>query len=163
MHSTLIYGAGGGGKLVLRELHQNRELHLDPVGFIDDDPAKQRLRVDGIPVLGTSDDLEAVASRMSVADLIISVREIEAARIDDIRRRCGGDWGQGAPDAIQHRRAAIDADRRAAGDDSVRSDRRPRWLAAAGAISSHAGIRWPVRFTGADQENFLVSAELLAS
>jgi UDP-GlcNAc:undecaprenyl-phosphate GlcNAc-1-phosphate transferase len=88
VHSTLIYGAGGGGKLVLRELHQNRELHLDPVGFIDDDPAKQRVRVDGIPVLGTSDDLEAVASRMSVADLIISVREIEASRIDDIRRRC---------------------------------------------------------------------------
>ena len=38
-------------------------------------------------MLGTSDDLEAVASRMSVADLIISVREIEATRIDDIRRR----------------------------------------------------------------------------
>ena len=87
-HSTLIYGAGGGGKLVLRELHQNRELHLDPVGFIDDDPGKRRLRVDGIPVLGTADDLEAVAARMSVVELIISIRQMEAARIDAIRDRC---------------------------------------------------------------------------
>jgi UDP-GlcNAc:undecaprenyl-phosphate/decaprenyl-phosphate GlcNAc-1-phosphate transferase len=87
-HSTLIYGAGGGGKLVLRELHQNRQLHLDPVGFIDDDAGKQRLRVEGIPVLGTSDDLEAVASRMGVADLIISVRQIDTAQLETIRNRC---------------------------------------------------------------------------
>ena len=87
-HSTLIYGAGGGGKLVLRELSQNRQLHLDPVGFIDDDASKQRLRVDGIPVLGTSDDLETVAAKMSVAELIISVRQIDNERIDAIRKRC---------------------------------------------------------------------------
>jgi UDP-GlcNAc:undecaprenyl-phosphate/decaprenyl-phosphate GlcNAc-1-phosphate transferase len=87
-HSTLIYGAGGGGKLVLRELSQNRQLHLDPVGFIDDDASKQRMRVDGIPVLGTSDDLEIVAAKMSVAELIISVRQIDNERIDAIRKRC---------------------------------------------------------------------------
>ena len=41
---TLVYGAGGGGRLVVRELAQNRELKLDPIGFMDDDPAKQRTR-----------------------------------------------------------------------------------------------------------------------
>ena len=87
-HSTVIYGAGGGGRLVLRELHQNRELHLDAVGFLDDDPAKQRQRVDGIPVLGSFDDIEAIARRMSVTDLIISVRQMDARRIDEIRQRC---------------------------------------------------------------------------
>jgi len=88
VHTTLIYGAGGGGKLVLRELSQNRQLHLDPVGFIDDDPAKQRLRVEGIPVLGSSDDLEAVVAEMSITELIISVRQIEGERVDAIRKRC---------------------------------------------------------------------------
>ena len=87
-HSTLIYGAGGGGKLVLRELSQNRQLQFDPVGFLDDDPGKQRLRVDGIPVLGSSEDLETVAAKMSVAELIISVKRIDSERIDEIRRRC---------------------------------------------------------------------------
>ncbi len=87
-YSTLIYGAGGAGKLVLRELSQNRQLHLDPVGFLDDDPRKQRLRVDGIPVLGSSDDLEAVAAKMRVAELIISARQIDTERVDAIRDRC---------------------------------------------------------------------------
>jgi len=44
--------------------------------------------VDGIPVLGTSDDLETVAAKMSVAELIISVRQIDNERIDSIRKRC---------------------------------------------------------------------------
>jgi UDP-GlcNAc:undecaprenyl-phosphate GlcNAc-1-phosphate transferase len=88
LHSTLIYGAGGGGKLVLRELHQNRDLQLDPVGFLDDDPGKRRLLIDGIPVLGTLDDIEAVAASMSVVELIISVRHLEPSRIEEIRRRC---------------------------------------------------------------------------
>jgi UDP-GlcNAc:undecaprenyl-phosphate/decaprenyl-phosphate GlcNAc-1-phosphate transferase len=87
-HSTLIYGAGGGGKLVLRELNQNRQLHLDPVGFLDDDPGKQRIRVDGIPVLGGSEDLERVVAKMGVAELIISVRHIDGERVDAIRNRC---------------------------------------------------------------------------
>jgi UDP-GlcNAc:undecaprenyl-phosphate GlcNAc-1-phosphate transferase len=87
-HSTLIYGAGGGGKLILRELNQNRELRLDPVGFIDDDPGKQRMRVDGIPVLGSSEDLEAVAARMRVVEVIISVRQIDGERVEAIRKRC---------------------------------------------------------------------------
>jgi UDP-GlcNAc:undecaprenyl-phosphate GlcNAc-1-phosphate transferase len=119
IHSTLIYGAGGGGKLVLRELHQNRDLHLEPVGFLDDDLAKQRLRVDGIPVLGTLDDIETVASRMHVAELIISVRRIDPSRIDDIRRRC---------DAIgvRVRRMRFNMDELRATPTVVRREGRPR-------------------------------------
>jgi UDP-GlcNAc:undecaprenyl-phosphate/decaprenyl-phosphate GlcNAc-1-phosphate transferase len=87
-HSALIYGAGGGGTLVLRELLQNRSLQVDPVGFIDDDPAKQRTRIDGVPVLGTSADLESLAPRLRVTHLIISARDIDPERIDHLQRRC---------------------------------------------------------------------------
>jgi UDP-GlcNAc:undecaprenyl-phosphate/decaprenyl-phosphate GlcNAc-1-phosphate transferase len=85
---TLIYGAGGGGKLVLRELAQNRELNLDPIGFMDDDPAKQRTRLDGIPVLGTSENLEQLAATWGVTDVIVSARNIEVDRLDLLRERC---------------------------------------------------------------------------
>ena len=37
---VLIYGAGDGGELLLRELRNNSEHHLSPIGFLDDDPAK---------------------------------------------------------------------------------------------------------------------------
>ena len=39
--SVLIVGAGDGGRLVLREIVRNRELGLQPVGFLDDDPRKR--------------------------------------------------------------------------------------------------------------------------
>ena len=38
---VLIYGAGDGGELLLRELLNNRSLKYSPVGFIDDDPGKK--------------------------------------------------------------------------------------------------------------------------
>ena len=54
---VLIYGAGGGGRLLVHALLEDRTFLLLPIGFIDDDPAKRRLHVDGVPVLGTIDDL----------------------------------------------------------------------------------------------------------
>ena len=86
---TLIYGAGGGGRLVVRELAQNRDLKLDPIGFIDDDPAKQRTRIDGIPVLGTLDDLERLAAAWGVTDVIVSARNIDPERLEALRERSG--------------------------------------------------------------------------
>jgi UDP-GlcNAc:undecaprenyl-phosphate/decaprenyl-phosphate GlcNAc-1-phosphate transferase len=86
--SALIYGAGGGGTLVLRELLQNRSLQVDPVGFIDDDAAKQRMRIDGVPVLGTSADLESLAPRLHVTHLIVSARDIDPEHVENLQRRC---------------------------------------------------------------------------
>ena len=52
---VLIVGAGDGGRLLLRELLRNPELRLRPVGFVDDDPRKQGMRMDrGLEVLGTT-------------------------------------------------------------------------------------------------------------
>ncbi len=44
---VLIYGAGDGGELLLRELRNNRELQLSPIGFLDDDPAKSGKVIQG--------------------------------------------------------------------------------------------------------------------
>src|SRR5262245_58148485 len=38
---ALIIGAGNAGALVVRELQRSSQLNLHPVGFLDDDPAKQ--------------------------------------------------------------------------------------------------------------------------
>ena len=52
---VLIVGAGEGGRLVVRELMRNPELRMRPVGFIDDDPRKRRLKDEyGLRVLGTT-------------------------------------------------------------------------------------------------------------
>src|SRR5439155_2376703 len=38
---VLIYGAGDGGEVVLRECRKNAQVEYQPIGFLDDDPLKQ--------------------------------------------------------------------------------------------------------------------------
>jgi FlaA1/EpsC-like NDP-sugar epimerase len=54
---VLIVGAGDAGQLVIREMQRNRQLGYTPIGLIDDDPRKKNLRIHGVRVLGTSEEL----------------------------------------------------------------------------------------------------------
>src|SRR5687768_4230554 len=49
---ALVVGAGDAGALVVRELQKSSPLNLTPVGFLDDDPAKQRHTIYGVTVIG---------------------------------------------------------------------------------------------------------------
>ena len=70
---VLIVGAGEGGRLVLREILRNRQLRLDPVGFVDDDPLKQRIRVEGVRVLGTTEDLGRILDEAEPDEITIAI------------------------------------------------------------------------------------------
>ena len=54
---VLIVGAGDAAQLLIREMQRNRKLAYTPIGFVDDDPRKKNLRIHGVRVLGTTDDL----------------------------------------------------------------------------------------------------------
>lgn len=69
----LIIGAGDGGRLVLREIVKNPELGLNPVGFVDDDPLKRRQRVEGVRVLGTTDDLAEILDDVEPDEVTIAI------------------------------------------------------------------------------------------
>src|SRR3954451_8129139 len=72
--SVLIVGAGDGGRLVLREMLRNPELRLNPVGFVDDDPAKRRIKVEGTRVLGTTgEDFPRVLDEVEPDEVIIAI------------------------------------------------------------------------------------------
>jgi FlaA1/EpsC-like NDP-sugar epimerase len=73
---VLIVGAGEGGRLVVRELMRNPELRMRPVGFIDDDPRKRRLKDEyGLRVLGTTaqSDLERVLDEVEPDEVVIAI------------------------------------------------------------------------------------------
>jgi len=70
---TLIYGAGAAGLALLWELRQNRSLNFDVVGLIDDNPQTVGLIFDGKPVLGTGDDLAAVARKSGIRRVLIAI------------------------------------------------------------------------------------------
>ena len=70
----MIVGAGDGGRLLLREILRNPELGYRPVGFVDDDPRKQRARIDrGLSVLGTTEELPRVLEDVEPDEVLIAV------------------------------------------------------------------------------------------
>ena len=70
---VLICGAGDAGNTLLREMKRKRELGYTPVGLIDDDPRKRRLRVQGTRVRGTRADLPRVLKEVHVDEVIIAM------------------------------------------------------------------------------------------
>jgi FlaA1/EpsC-like NDP-sugar epimerase len=70
---VLIVGAGNGGQQVAFELRRNPELSSAPVGFVDDDPRKQGMRIAGLKVLGTTGDLPRVLDDAEPDEVIIAI------------------------------------------------------------------------------------------
>jgi exopolysaccharide biosynthesis polyprenyl glycosylphosphotransferase len=70
---ALIAGAGELGRMVAERLAEHRELGLDVVGFLDDDPGKVPEGVAGLPVLGSLDRLEEVARERDVDHLYVAL------------------------------------------------------------------------------------------
>ena len=70
---ALIIGAGDAGALVVRELQRTSQLNLLPIGFLDDDPAKQKHVIHGVMVIGTIDDLATAIEQHGIDEVIIAV------------------------------------------------------------------------------------------
>ena len=86
--SVLIVGAGDAGNTLLREMKRNRELGYTPVGLIDDDPRKRRLRVQGTRVRGTRADLARVLRDVRVDEVIIAMPSASGAVRQEIFQVC---------------------------------------------------------------------------
>ena len=69
---VLVVGAGNGGQSVALELRRNPELGA-PIGFIDDDPRKQGMRIAGLKVLGSTEDLPRVLDDAEPDEVIIAI------------------------------------------------------------------------------------------
>jgi len=85
---TLIYGAGMGGQLALKEIEFNRELGLKAIGFIDDDNTLLGRRIRGYPVLGDRARLADIIKEHNVEEIIVSFRENGARVREEVERYC---------------------------------------------------------------------------
>jgi FlaA1/EpsC-like NDP-sugar epimerase len=70
---VLVIGAGDAGALVVREMQRSNMLNLSPIGFLDDDPAKQKHQIYGVPVIGSLDNLAQVLDTHPVDEVIIAI------------------------------------------------------------------------------------------
>jgi UDP-GlcNAc:undecaprenyl-phosphate GlcNAc-1-phosphate transferase len=85
---VLIYGAGDGGELTLRELRKNARLRRDPVGFLDDDRSKIGTHIHGVPVLGGLEQAADVLERHRVEEVIVASDKIPAEAVHRLESIC---------------------------------------------------------------------------
>ncbi|HIJ88830.1 MAG TPA: polysaccharide biosynthesis protein [Desulfuromonadales bacterium] len=85
---TLIVGAGDAGDMLLREMNKQRTSPYRIIGFIDDSPDKQHMRLHGIEVLGTTCQLPEVIAAHAIEKVIIAVPSAGAAFVRGLVNRC---------------------------------------------------------------------------
>ncbi len=85
---TLIVGAGAAGEMLLRDLRRSEEHRYRIVGFADDDAAKRHAIVGGVPVLGSLDELPALVREHQIANLLLAIPRLPAARLREILSTC---------------------------------------------------------------------------
>ncbi|MBE0680847.1 MAG: polysaccharide biosynthesis protein [Anaerolineales bacterium] len=85
---VLIIGAGDEGALVVRELQKSSQLNLIPVGFLDDDSAKQKHQIYGVSVIGKVNNIAEVLDNQHVDEVIIAIPSAPGSIIRLVNDAC---------------------------------------------------------------------------
>jgi FlaA1/EpsC-like NDP-sugar epimerase len=81
---VIVFGAGDAGRRLLRNMMSDPHSGFFPVALLDDDRAKQRLRIDGVRVRGTSKDIRDVAHRFNATALVVALPLADAELIREL-------------------------------------------------------------------------------
>ncbi len=76
---VLVVGAGDAGQLIVREILKDPARGYTPVGIVDDDVRKKNLRVHGVRVLGTTDDLPHILRDNKPDEVLIAIPSASGA------------------------------------------------------------------------------------
>jgi UDP-GlcNAc:undecaprenyl-phosphate GlcNAc-1-phosphate transferase len=85
---VVIYGAGAGGTIVVRELTTNGDAPCRIVGFVDDDPRKRGMSLHGYRVMGGFEALTALITSGKVDTVVVSARSIDRHRLQELETIC---------------------------------------------------------------------------
>jgi FlaA1/EpsC-like NDP-sugar epimerase len=84
---VLLFGIGSAGQGLLRAMLSDPDGKYMPVGLLDDDPEKNRMRIEGVPVLGGRPDIATAVARTGASTLILSVANADAELIREIQNQ----------------------------------------------------------------------------
>ena len=76
----LIVGAGEAGRALVREIRAEG-LPVEPVAFLDDDPALVGQRIEDLPVVGTTARLVEAAREVAAQEILIAIPSARGALI----------------------------------------------------------------------------------
>ena len=81
---VIIVGAGDAAEQILREMLRTPSLGYTPIGLVDDDPRKKNLRLHGVRVLGTTDELAHLLRDRRPDELLIAIPSASGEQRDRI-------------------------------------------------------------------------------
>jgi FlaA1/EpsC-like NDP-sugar epimerase len=85
---VLIVGAGEGGQLIAREMQRTPRLRQTPIGFVDDDPRKRGMRINGLKVLGDTRQIERLLDDAEPGEVIIAIPSAPGVLREKVVRAC---------------------------------------------------------------------------
>jgi exopolysaccharide biosynthesis polyprenyl glycosylphosphotransferase len=89
LQRVLVIGAGDLGRKVVDRLQLHKEYGFSVVGFLDDDPGRQQRDIQGVPVLGTTNELERIVTDERVDQVMIALPLEAHYRTVKLVRRAG--------------------------------------------------------------------------
>jgi FlaA1/EpsC-like NDP-sugar epimerase len=79
---VLLYGAGDAAEMIVRDMKNNGAMYrYDPIGFIDDNPAKIGQRIHGVPVLGSGEDVSKIVEAYKPDEVLLAIPSASGAQI----------------------------------------------------------------------------------
>jgi len=84
----LVVGAGEAGVLVLREARNNPKADIDVVGFVDDNPAKRNLYIQGKRILGKCNDIAMIVEKYAIEEIMIAIPSASGEIVRGIIAHC---------------------------------------------------------------------------
>jgi len=79
---VLIYGAGDAAEMIVRDMKNNGAMYrYDPIGFIDDNPAKIGQHIHGVPVLGARHDIAKIVAAYKPDEFLLAIPSASAAQV----------------------------------------------------------------------------------
>lgn len=84
---VLVVGAGDAGVLVVREMKKDGSVRR-PVAFVDDNPSKTGMLIQGVPVLGTREKICSLVGERNIDEIIIAMPSASRSDIRGILNIC---------------------------------------------------------------------------
>ena len=86
---TLIVGAGETGSMAIsRMASKDPNMNGTPIIAVDDNPSKQGMRIHGVRVAGTSEDIEELVDRYDIEQIVVAIPSASIEQRKQIYNRC---------------------------------------------------------------------------
>lgn len=85
---ALAVGAGGLGKFFSDSLKMKQHYHINLVGFLDDDINKKGTSINGVKVLGSTEDIVKLSEKLEIDEIYITIQKIDNISLMNLIQRC---------------------------------------------------------------------------